>query len=436
MGYGFDMKKIILLCLFWLLSFSVLAIEIRLDKEYCFPNEKDFREILGERFASRFASLPSIAWGKPGSLVFRTGSYCFILSIETGEYTSISELNARLGDDKVFMEPFEFNDFILFDYGSVFAGFESGVFCVENGWKEIIEPDLLPIRKVSGNQRMDGHENIPYWEKPLYGWYVLVPRPEITDFSERQLMDTQAAVSYKNRMKKSLFQLPIEFYSVRNIGSLDMTAVSFDRFKIAIISELIQETKESPLHFDDRIYILDVIYDGLATCETIMKVESPEQGERIEVLPENTKLLVTGTTTYEIMDNGTEDYWYRVTANGLEGIVFGGDLLIEGDDWTVRLKDRGRPIEWEDLDDYFEYLKQDSHDIQIKETSEIENENLKNELVVLDSIDLLEETSNSLPETLSFNAKKSNRLWLQAIGLIAVGIFLAIALILWERRKK
>lgn len=371
------MKKILLLCLFWLLSFSVLAIEIRLDKEYCFPNEKDFREILGERFASRFASLPSIAWGVNESLVVRTGYYFFILSVETGEYTFIHELNALLGDDSIIMETFKYNDFIRFKYGSVFVGLKSGVFCVENGWKEIIEPDLLPIRKVSGNQRMDGHENIPYWEKPLYGWYVLVPRPEITDFSERQLMDTQAAVSYKNKMKKSLFQLPIEFYSVRNIGNLDMTAVSFDRFKIAIISELIQETKESPLHFDDRIYILDVIYDGLATCETIMKVESPEQGERIEVLPENTKLLVTGTTTYETRENGTEDYWYRVTANGLEGIVFGGDLHIEGDDWTVRLKDRGRPIEWDELDSYLSELSKNNTIIEVEPVKKSNEETQK-----------------------------------------------------------
>ncbi len=178
------------------------------------------------------------------------------------------------------------------------------------------------------------------------------------------------------------------------------------------------------------------MYDGTICVEASLRAEPGLSGAELVVLPADTPLLVTDTALYERMEDGREDFWYQVNTDTQSGWVFGGDLRIEGDDWKKRLEKRGRLIEWEDLDDYFEHLKQDSHYIQIEETSEIENENLKNELVVSDSIDLLEETSNFLPETLSFNAKKSNRLWLQAIGLIAVGIFLAIALILWERRKK
>ena len=370
------MKKTILVCLFWLLSFSVLAIEITLNNSYPGPSRKIFKAL---GYEEQWDSLgySSVVWCNNESLILEAHPYFWKLNLDLGEYEFASDLYSVVGKKHRFMAPFRGNNFIVMDYGPLYET-KFGLYSDQYGWKVIEEKrDVISKlrRSVISNNKMKGSGIVDYVLMLLLGHYGLVPRPEITDVSERQLMDIQTIISLKNLQTGELIYLPRELYSVRSPGL--MTAVSFDRFKIAMIGILVQETKESPLHFDERIYILDVIYDGLATCETIMKMESPEQGERIEVLPENTKLLVTGTTRYEIMDNGTEDYWYRVTANGLEGIVFGGDLLIEGDDWTVRLKDRGRPIEWDELDSYLSELSKNNTIIEVEPVKKSNEETQK-----------------------------------------------------------
>lgn len=357
------MKKSILVCLLCFLSFSVLAIEVTLNNSYPGPSRKKFKAL---GYEERWDSLgySSVVWCSNESLILEANPYFWRLNLDLGEYEFASDLYTVVGQKHRFMAPFRGNNFIVMEYGSV-SETRFGLYNDQYGWKEIEEKrDVITKlrRSVISNDKMNGSGIVDYVLVLLLGHYGLVPRPEITDFSERQLMDVQTIISLKNLQTGELIYLPRELYSVRSPGL--MTAVSFDRFKIAMIGILVQETKESSLHFDERIYILDVVYDGLTSCETIMKVESPEQGERIEVLPENTKLLVTGTTTYEILGNDTEDYWYRVTVNGLEGIVFGGDLLIEGDDWTVRLKDRGRPIEWDELDSYLSEISKTSKTVE------------------------------------------------------------------------
>lgn len=417
--------------------FSVFAIDISLVADFSGPSEKELKEIIGEKYIGRKYSRPMIVWGENDTLIYEIDPYYLRLDTKSGTYTFIEELYEKLGTRHRFISTFSSNDFMLFrygDYGS-FAANYFGMYDLNAGWKDIsnIEQYNKMGRVLLSEEDLIGLMGLNVME-PLLGPYSLVPRPEITDFEELMLMDMQYLISLKDLQTGELTPLPKELESVRNDGL--RVAVSFDRFQLAIIGLVVQETQDVPLRLDSKVYILKIVYDGTLCVEASLRAEPGLSGAELVVLPADIPLLVTDTALYERMEDGREDFWYQVNTDTQSGWVFGGDLRIEGDDWKKRLEKRGRLIEWEDLDDYFEYLKQDSHDIQIKETSEIENENLKNELVVLDSIDLLEETSNSLPETLSFNAKKSNRLWLQAIGLIAVGIFLAIALILWERRKK
>ncbi len=432
------MKKNIFISIYFLYSvFSSHAIDIKLIADYPRPSEEKFIESFGKESENRKFTYPRVGGVGKTNLVFGLRPYYFNLDIKTGEYLGLSELYEKIGKEYTYMYEFGQNDYLYFSYGEYGPSADRyfGMYSLEHGWKDFERREQVIARKQGNMSFSPPREGmVGYWEKHLFGPYVLVPRPEITDIEELMRMDTQALVSLKNMQTENLTPLPKELDSIRNMGESYEVSVSFDRFKIAIFGMFGRKTPDDPLHFDERVYILDVIYDGTLLTETSFRAEPGTNGEILAVLPANTPLLVTDTAQYEQREDGKEDFWYKVNTESQSGWVFGGDLLIEGDDWKVRLKTRGRPVEWEDLDYFLDSSgKYQAEEETKKEDSIVEEVEATTEIV---EAPLLHESELQAKKIQTgVNKKKINKEWLRFGGIALGVILLALVFILFERKR-
>jgi hypothetical protein len=54
----------------------------------------------------------------------------------------------------------------------------------------------------------------------------------------------------------------MEFYEFRNICSYAELALSFDRFRVAVVGQIVRQKADSPYELGWLIYLLRVTYDG------------------------------------------------------------------------------------------------------------------------------------------------------------------------------
>ena len=141
-------------------------------------------------------------------------------------------------------------------------------------------------------------------------------------------------------------------------------------------------------------------------------------------------MLVTDTARYERREDGREDFWYQVNTDTQSGWVFGGDLRIEGDDWKKRLETRGRPVEWEELDEFlasYDKVEQsDAHEFEIAQEEQID-------VVIADEGSTKTLEAEELARV-DIASSKKNSILPKALWFLGIVVFLFVLFIVWERR--
>ncbi len=400
-----------------------MAIDVVLVSNFSGPTSNDIVDVSddGKIDWSGF-QMPSLIWSND-NIIYEARPYYFELDLQTGLYSTDSFLFRQLGSEYRFMSPCNGGDFICFEYGNYGPLSERrfGLYSSRDGWKDIddkLEKRIIRNQK-SGTSDKQNKIITNNWEIPLLGLFSLVNSPNIDDVEELQLMDMQSIVSVKNLQTESITKNPKELYSVRNVGDTTKVAVSFDRFRIAMIGEVIQETEDDPLRLDNRVYILKVVYDGETVKDVQVYTEVDEINDTSDFLPIHTSVLVTDADHYEIREDGTEDFWYKIESGDTCGWVFGGDLLIEGYDWKNRLETRGRLIEWEQVDSLIESYRSDSS---------------KGQTDVVHTSDTVGKTSTSteIEEEIGENTKK----WMMYMLILGFSVFALLFLVVRMRILK
>ncbi|WP_041401184.1 SH3 domain-containing protein [Salinispira pacifica] len=187
----------------------------------------------------------------------------------------------------------------------------------------------------SNSQTVDG---VFQWNRELYGPYALLPYPIFGP--------EVAGLSLKNTETGETIPVldALEFY---NLANYDMTAVRFDRFKFAWVGEYYQKDEGSEPDYSINIYFFSITYDGFVSETTSVRIEPDIDAPEAGALQAGESVRVTNADTFMTDENKRSDFWYFVKNQRIEGWVFGGDLLIEGEDWEKRLKSRGRPFDIE-----------------------------------------------------------------------------------------
>jgi hypothetical protein len=228
-------------------------------------------------------------------------------------------------------------DSAVLDYGPLF-NVKYAIFDNESGWQDIGEASYEEL--VAYPIIDNSHINVELrydWEYHLLGDYKLVPRPFLgrDDFG----------ISLKEQQGKKLRRLPIELHEFRNIGNCSEVALSFDRFRVAVVGQIVRQKPDSPWELGWRVYLLRVTYEGEVQGPVKVYAAPSASSEEVGRLEANTRVRVTEAMNYEKDQHGRQDFWYRVEDGQASGWVFGGDLLIEGQTWTERLKLRGEPLD-------------------------------------------------------------------------------------------
>ena len=139
--------------------------------------------------------------------------------------------------------------------------------------------------------------------------------------------------------------LPPGFLEFRGIGSQAFVAVSFDRFRLALKAQYIRRPEEIDEEYPESfIFMMRVAYDGTLRVPADIRSEPSWESPITGWLNAGTVVKVQDANIYTLTDSGEEDFWYRVESDIHTGWVFGGSLIIEGEDWRERLEDRGRPL--------------------------------------------------------------------------------------------
>ncbi|MEO0250121.1 MAG: SH3 domain-containing protein, partial [candidate division WOR-3 bacterium] len=248
------------------------------------------------------------------------------------------EIEQRVGDESSSAHAMARADGAVLDYGPVFH-VKHAVFDIQHGWRDIDKKTykelvVYPIVEDSKELLFD-------WEYRLLGDYRLVPRPIV--------QRDNCGVSLREPREGKLRRLPTEFYELLNICSCGELALSFDRFRIAVVGQIVRRKPDSPYELGWLVYLLRVIYEGSVEAPVVLRSSPNASSSEAGRLGAKARLRVVEAMNYEKEPSGRQDFWYRVEDGKLSGWVFGGELLIEGQGWKERLKLRGEPLDLEAL---------------------------------------------------------------------------------------
>ena len=373
---GVENKQKVLGIVF-ILFLSVLprinAVEIVLEKEFGEPNTNGFR-----------AGYSNAFWIDHDEILISRYPLRWVVDIAEGVFSGFSEIDID-PEFHITFSAVENNDGAVFFYGKV-GPFEDryyGYYSISTGWVTIEQDDYHTLKLVPPKEshKIEG-TGIFDWKQNLYGDYSLVPRPVYNyDF-------TGISISSQN----DEISIPVEFQEFYNIGNMTMTSIRFDRMRIAVIANHLKRTAEDEGYESGwPIFLLKVIYDGHPHEQSILYSEPSWEAEEIGTLPDNIALKISDTANYTVLESGIEDFWYYVESDIGNGWIFGGDLIMEGENWEDRLNDRGAPL---DINEY----------LQSKEelSEEPANEEQMNENDLPMDSETLQEASvetESIPET-------------------------------------
>jgi hypothetical protein len=327
-------KLLFLLCssLLWLKPAA--AIEITLAKSLGRPD-------LPAGKAEWQLGFAQIAWIGHDKLIYNRTPHYWELDINTGEFTRLWEIEQQVGEDSSMAIAMARADSAVLDYGRLFSK-KYAIFDVKHGWRDIDEVSYeeLAVYPITDNSHINA-ELMNDWEYRLLGDYRLVPRPIVHG--------DNCGLSLREPQGGKLRRLPTEFYEFRNICSYAELALSFDRFRVAVVGEIVKQKPDSPYELGWRVYLLRVTYNGAVENPVIVRTSPNASSEEAGHLEANIHVRVTEAMNYEKDQSGRQDFWYRVEDGQFSGWVFGGDLLIEGQTWTERLKLRGEPVDLDAL---------------------------------------------------------------------------------------
>ncbi len=287
-----------------------------------------------------------IAWIGRTQLLYNRSPHYWGLDVTTGSFVRLPDVENRVEGISSGALAMARADSAVLDYGRIFH-LKYAAFGYEYGWRDIDEAtyEKLAVHPIVNNPTPDPRLHYD-WEYGLLGNYALVPRP-IYD------SDT-CGISVREPKGSTLIKLPVEYYEFKNISSYAEVAISFDRFRIAVVGQIVRQKATGPYELGWRVYLLKAIYDGAAAVDATVHADPSSSSGEVGRIEKNTRLRATDAMNYETDKAGRQDFWYFVETDQTRGWVFGGDLLIEGQTWQERLQLRGEPV---DLDALFNEKK-------------------------------------------------------------------------------
>lgn len=315
---------------------TVTPIEVTLEIDAGQPIVQDERRI--GRYQAGFAG---IAWIGPSSLLYGRSPYTWRWSIEQPVFEQTTDVFQRLNVENAGMLAMKDGRGAILFTGKIW---EADFFLYIDDELHSITPEesrLLQSDPRVEERRYPDRNGLPdNWRYLLYGGYAIEPGPT-RDF---EVLD----IALYHPDGHLITALPGEFHRLMNFGGYSMVAVTQDRFRIAMIGQVVQRTLESPVEHGWNLFILQVNYDGIINSETVLYTE-PGSNCPIGILSEGEEVTVSAADQFTMTEEGVADYWYRVSTGELSGWVFGGNLSIEGGTWEDRLEVRDRPMSAEEL---------------------------------------------------------------------------------------
>lgn len=328
-----------ILLFFSIPTICIISIDITLNEVIPSPVTLDVLQEFRENNTKRTLGFPGIVWIDQNELLYEQTPFFWSMDIYSKDEWKMLPFQEKF--DTRFISSFQSiqNNFACIVYGNAFNPNAA----LYNSEFEIVSINWDDKNNYQKNPTVESPEYVNYWEYSLYGDYKIVPLPLVTDLSQlTRSTDVQNGISLYDTTTQELTKLPKEFPVLRNFGNYTMTALSFNRFNLAIVGMEIQKTEDSELENTSDIYICSIIYDGSTIAPTLLRSEPDGDALVISEIPTETTLVVKDAGNYQYDLNGQEDYWYLVEFGDLEGWVFGGSLLIEGGGWRERIDTRGQ----------------------------------------------------------------------------------------------
>ena len=257
----------------------------------------------------------------------RNGTFLRLLSVEDSITTKASGAYSVERADAAFI-----------DHGNFFDETLYGFYSVETGWVDVDRGtfDRLRVRQTFINREL--RAQLAYdWEYQLLGGHAIVPRPVYGSD------DIGFSLRYAETGELQL--LPPGFFEFRDTGHHMLTAVSFDRFRIALAARIVRREETAPYDWGWNVWVMRAVYDGATSIAEDLRSAPSWESPVVVRLDGGTAVQVCDADRYTVTESGEEDFWYRVEHEGGAGWIFGGSLMIEGEDWRERLADRGRPLD-------------------------------------------------------------------------------------------
>ena len=283
-----------------------------------------------------------IAWIGRDTLLYKRTPLYWRVDLAGGTFLRIAEVENNVTTRISRVYGVEQTDAALVQHGKIFEELLYAFFSVETGWIDIDRStfDRLWIRPTFVNNEL--RAQLAYdWEYRLLGGHAIVPRPVYGA--------DDIGFSLRHADTGETKPLPIGFFEFRDNGNSTLTAVSFDRFRIALAARIVRQEETDPYDWGWNLWVMRAVYDGAVRIADELRSEPSWESPVVAPLDVGTAVRVHDADRYTVTESGEEDFWYRVEHEGGAGWIFGGSLMIEGEDWRERLTGRGRPLDVEAL---------------------------------------------------------------------------------------
>lgn len=288
---------------------------------------------------------PQIAWIGRDKLLYKRAPLYWIGDIINGNFSRIVEIEDRGRTRFTDSNPVTQADAAAIKHSKSMDESLYGFYSVQTGWIDIDQNTFHLIRLNPAFETDElGGELLFDWEHPLLGGHAIVPRPVYEQDSIA--LSHNIGFSLRHAGTGELSILPPGFLKFRDFGNWSFAAVSFDRFRLALTAGDIRPSEEIDEKYrGSNIFVMRVVYDGTLRVPADIRSEPSWESPVTGRLNAGTVVKVQDADIYTLTDSGEEDFWYRVESDIHTGWVFGGSLIIEGEDWRERLEDRGRPLD-------------------------------------------------------------------------------------------
>ena len=348
------MKKIFLIFLFLINSYTLFPIEIEFIKHLDEVDYNQYRQEALKRSNHMIHGIQEISWIAKNLLLYERDSVFVIHDTLNDDYVVNQDIGKVIGSRFVSINPAEGSDFVVIDSGD-YRNQNYWIYSNQFGIRELGSYNILNSLKDKSMVISEKRGIGSYWEKSLLGGYSIVNAVvavgDNTYFHEGE----EFAVALKAPGTEELMILPQEYHSARNNGNYSMTAVSFDRFRLAIFSGVIlKEEYNGPrwkIPLESGILVFNIEYEGTLLSEEKIYKSPSFDSDVIGLIEHETVVKVSEADNYEVLESGKEDFWYYIEASHLSGWLHGTALLIENQTWQDRLEIRGPVLNWSQIEE-------------------------------------------------------------------------------------